>query len=128
MFFTSVFVPSVVVPFGRTETLASHRKLPSSMLPSLTPSAMRISRSFLNASAASPAERRSGSVTISISGVPLRLKSRKVFWSESGNPSWSDLPASSSICTRVMRTTLALPPAPNSSVPAVASGSSYCEI
>ena len=38
MFFTSTLVPNVVVPRGRSETLASQRKLPSSMLPSLTPS------------------------------------------------------------------------------------------
>ena len=37
MFFTSVFVPSVVSPRGRILTLASTRRLPRSMLTSLTP-------------------------------------------------------------------------------------------
>ena len=45
------------------------------MLPSFTPSHTSIARSRLKNSAASAAERRSGSVTISISGTPLRLKS-----------------------------------------------------
>jgi len=36
-FFTSAFVPSSAWPRGRTDTLASQRRLPSSMLPSLTP-------------------------------------------------------------------------------------------
>ena len=38
MFFSSVLVPSSVLPAGRTETLASQRRLPSSMLTSETPS------------------------------------------------------------------------------------------
>ncbi len=46
------------------------------MLPSLTPSATSISRSRVKHAAASAADRRSGSVTISMSGTPLRLKSR----------------------------------------------------
>ena len=79
MFFTSVFVPSAVCPRGRTEMFASQRRLPSSMLPSFTPSAIRISRSRRNASAASSAARKSGCVTISMSGVPLRLKSTYVW-------------------------------------------------
>ena len=54
------------------------------MLPSLTPTATRTSRTRLNASAASAADRRSGSVTISMSGTPLRLKSRWVERAESG--------------------------------------------
>ena len=43
------------------------------MLPSLTPSQTRMSRSRVKNSAASAAERRSGSETISMSGTPLRL-------------------------------------------------------
>ena len=61
-----------------------------------------MARSRAKNSAASAADRRSGSVTISISGTPLRLKSRWVRVPESANPSWSDLPASSSMWTRVM--------------------------
>ncbi len=37
MFFSSVFVPNRVSPTGRTDTLASHRRFPSSMFPSQTP-------------------------------------------------------------------------------------------
>ena len=70
---TSALVPSVVCPRGRTETLASQRRLPSSMLPSFTPSHTRMPRSRLKNSAASGADRKSGSLTISISGTPLRL-------------------------------------------------------
>jgi hypothetical protein len=66
-------VPSAVAPTGRTETLASQRRLPSSMLPSLTPSHTRISRSRVKNSDASAGDRMSGSLTISMSGTPLRL-------------------------------------------------------
>ena len=41
-------------------------------------------------------------VTISMSGTPARLKSRYVRSPQSANPSCSDLPASSSRCTRVI--------------------------
>ncbi len=70
---TSALVPSAVGARGPTDTFASQRRLPSSMLPSLTPSQTRIARSRLKNSAASAADRRSGSVTISMSGTPLRL-------------------------------------------------------
>ncbi len=76
MFLTSAFVPNVVDPAGRIETLTSQRRLPSSMLPSFTPSATSVSRSRVKQAAASRADRMSGSVTISMSGTPLRLKSR----------------------------------------------------
>jgi len=36
MFLISVLVPSSFAPWGRTETLASQRRLPSSMFPSQT--------------------------------------------------------------------------------------------
>ena len=45
MFFSSVLVPSSSLPAGRTETLASTRRLPSSMLTSETPSWRTVSRS-----------------------------------------------------------------------------------
>ena len=72
-FFTSALVPSFSWPTGRTDTLASQRRLPSSMLPSLTPIDTRISRRRVKNSDASEAERMSGSDTISMSGTPLRL-------------------------------------------------------
>jgi hypothetical protein len=120
--------PNAVSPTGRIDTLASQRKLPSSMLPSLTPSATSTSRTRLNASAASAGVRKSGSVTISMSGTPLRLKSRCVQRADSGSPSCSDLPASSSMWMRVRPTRTSRPFEENATSPPVASGRSYCEI
>ena len=73
MFFSSVLVPSSVLPTGRIETLASQRSEPSSMFTSETPSWRSVSRSRLSHSRACSAEWMSGSVTISTSGVPPRL-------------------------------------------------------
>ena len=75
MFFSSVFVPSSREPAGRSEMFASQRSEPSSMFTSLTPSWRSVVRSSFSHSLACSAERRSGSVTISASGVPPRLKS-----------------------------------------------------
>ena len=75
MFFSSVLVPSSLEPAGRSDTFASARSEPSSMLTSLTPSARSVARSSSSHSRACAGERRSGSVTISTSGVPPRLKS-----------------------------------------------------
>ena len=55
--------------------LASQRSEPSSMFTSLTPSWRSVVRSSRSHSLACSAERTSGSVTISASGVPPRLKS-----------------------------------------------------
>ena len=57
------------------ETLASQRSEPSSMFTSETPSWRSVTRSSVSHSRACSAERMSGSVTISASGVPPRLKS-----------------------------------------------------
>ena len=57
------------------ETLASQRSEPSSMFTSVTPSRRSVVRSSVSHSRACSAERTSGSVTISTSGVPPRLKS-----------------------------------------------------
>ena len=75
MFFSSVLVPSVASPAGRIDTFASIRSDPSSMFTSETPIRRSVAWSSRPNSAASAAERRSGSVTISTSGVPPRLKS-----------------------------------------------------
>ena len=75
MFFSSVFVPSSSLPTGRIETLASQRSEPSSMFTSQTPSWRSVSRRSVSHSRACAAERTSGSVTISTSGMPPRLKS-----------------------------------------------------
>ena len=128
MFFTSTLTPSACVPAGRIETFASQRRLPSSRLPSLTAIARNSARSRLKKSAAPALVRRSGWVTISISGTPLRLKSRWVARPEPAKPSCSDLPASSSRCTRMMRTATVCPSDSYSTRPSVASGCSYCEI
>ena len=52
MFLSSVFVPSSSLPAGRTETLASQRRLPSSMFTSETPSWRSVVRSSVSHSRA----------------------------------------------------------------------------
>ena len=75
MFLSSVLVPSSVDPAGRSETLASQRIEPFSMSQSDTPIVRSVLRSSARNATACSGERRSGSVTISTSGVPQRLKS-----------------------------------------------------
>ena len=107
MFFSSVFVPSVAVPAGRIDTFASIRSEPSSMFTSDTPMRRSVAWSSRPKSAAWAAEVRSGSVTISTSGVPPRLKSTTLVeapWMRPDEPAWISLAASSSMCTRWMRT------------------------
>ena len=87
------------VPSGapglRTDTLASQRNEPSCMLPSQMPSHTTSVCSARAYSTASAAERMSGSVTISNSGVPARFKSMPDRpWLSEPAPSCSDLPAS----------------------------------
>ena len=106
MFFSSVFVPSASLPAGRTEMLPSTRRLPSSMLTSETPSWRTVSRSNRAQAAASEALRMSGSVTISTSGVPPRLKSTSEAlepWMRPESPTWIVFAASSSRWARWMR-------------------------
>ena len=73
MFFSSVRCPSLLSPRGRIDTLASQRSDPSSMLPSEIPRNRTSWRTARKYSAASSAERMSGSETTSISGTPARL-------------------------------------------------------
>src|SRR5215217_833456 len=76
MFFSSVLVPKV--PSGLLiETLASQRSCPFSMSASETPTALRMSLSWLAVALAASGDGMSGSVTISIKGVPPRLKSTR---------------------------------------------------
>ena len=75
MFLSSVLVPNAEAPAGRTETLASQRSDPFSMSQSETPIVCRVFRSRSRNATACSGELRSGSVTISTSGVPQRLKS-----------------------------------------------------
>ena len=123
MFFSSALVPSSLEPAGRIETLASQRSEPSSMLTSETPSWRSVVRSRISHSWACSGECRSGSVTISTSGVPQRLKSttlRSAPWIRPLSPTWTSLAASSSRCTRWIRTSASCPP--------LQMGSSYWEI
>ncbi len=100
-FLISQRVPSFASPSGRTDTLASQRKLPSCMLPSQMPIQRTSACSAFAYATASAALRMSGSDTISRSGVPARLRSMPVIpWKSS----CSDLPASSSRCARVSAT------------------------
>ena len=123
MFFSSVLVPSVSSPAGRIDTLASQRSEPSSMFTSDTPSWRSVTRSSRSHSEAWAAERTSGSVTISTSGVPPRLKSTMLAsaeWMRPDSPACTSFAASSSRCTRWMRM--------SPSRPSRASGMSYWEI
>src|SRR3954451_18984269 len=89
-FFSSQRVPSGS-PGRRTETVASQRNDPSCMLPSPMPIQMTSACSARAYAIASFAPRKSGSDTISSSGVPARLRSMPLMPRKS---SWSDLPAS----------------------------------
>ena len=72
-FLISQRVPNTPLPSGRTDTLASTRIEPSSILASLTPVASRMARSSLTYSLAWSLVRMSASDTISTSGTPERL-------------------------------------------------------
>ena len=92
--------------------LASQRSDPSSMFTSLTPSERSVVRRSVSHSRACAAERTSGSVTISASGVPPRLKSttdESDPWMRPLAPAWTSFAASSSRCTRWMRTSPSRP-------------------
>jgi hypothetical protein len=83
------------------------------MFTSLTPSWRSVTRSSASHSRACSGECRSGSVTISTSGVPPRLKSTTLApepWMRPLAPMWTSLAASSSRCTRWMRTSPSRPP------------------
>ncbi len=107
MFLSSVFVPSSSLPAGRTEMFASQRRLPSSMFTSEAPVCLIVARSSWSHSRAEAPSRRSGSLTISTSGVPPRLKSTSELpepWIRPDSPTWMSFAASSSRWTRWMRT------------------------
>ena len=125
MFLSSVLVPSSSEPSGRIDTFASQRRLPSSMFTSEAPIALIVERRSWSHSRASAPLRTSGSVTISTSGVPPRLKSTSEApepepWIRPDSETWTSLAASSSRWTRWMRM--------SPRRPFVASGMSYWEI
>ncbi len=113
MFLSSVLVPSASEPAGRSDTLASQRSEPSSMFTSLTPSWRSVVRRRPSHSRACSGLWRSGSVTISTSGVPPRLKSTTLAadpWMRPLSPTWTSFAASSSRWTRWIRTSPSAPP------------------
>ena len=78
IFFTSTFVPNFSTPLSRTEILASHLKLPSSIFPSQM---SKYLTSFLTSFRywyASSEDLISGSETISTKGTPALLRSTKL--------------------------------------------------
>ena len=74
----SVFWFNFFSPIMRMDTLASQRRLPFSISASEIPSQRSNWRKRIKYWAASSAERKSGSVTISTNGTPQRLKSTRV--------------------------------------------------
>ena len=73
IFFISARTPSSVLPIGRTDRLMSARMEPSCILQSDTPMALSMERSFSKYATTSSAERKSGLLTISRSGMLERL-------------------------------------------------------
>ncbi len=105
MFLISVLVPSSVVPRGRTRDVgvaAQRALLHVAVADAERARACRAAGAGRRA--ASAEVRMSGSVTISTSGVPPRLKSTSECRRRRGPPPpvWTSLPASSSRWTRVM--------------------------
>ena len=123
MFLISIFVPSGAAAEGRTLTLMSQRMLPCSRLQSLTSPYCRICLSASRKAIASSGVDRSGSLTISISGVPARLKSTPL-----PPAKCVLLPTSSSRWMRVMPIVLRPPSASISTAPPTTSGWSNCVI
>ena len=129
MFLSSVFVLSSVSPGRRRLTLASTRSEPFSMSHSETPSATIVSRRKAAKRDACSGVRRSGRVTISMSGVPQRLKSTTAPCEPARRPppppSCTVLAASSSRCTRSKPITSSPSAVGTASRPPLQSGSSY---
>ena len=108
MFFSSVFVPSVALPAGRIDTLASTRSEPSSMFTSETPIWRSVAWSRRPNSPASRRraevglghdldQRRAAAVEVDDAGLGAVDAAR-------ARPRATSLAASSSRCTRWMRT------------------------
>ena len=121
-FLISRRVPNLSVPLGFIDTLISHLKLPSCILPSQIPIHCTSSCNFFAYATASAAEVISGSDTISKSGVPARFKSMPVPFSTTP---CVDFPASSSKWARVIRTVFLISPTSISSNPLPTTGNSY---
>ena len=91
----SVRVPSLVSPLGERKYLHQNAYCPETSRHRKYPARSQCWRSFLAKATASWALLISGSDTISINGVPARLRSIPET-PDLKFPSWSDLPASSS--------------------------------
>ncbi len=128
MFFSSVRVRSSSEPAGRTETLTSKRIEPFSSSASDSPSSTTVWRSSCRKRLAVSASWISGSVTISTSGVPQRLKSTSVAvapWMRPDAATCTFFAASSSRCARVMPIAMSPSGVGTTSFPPAHSGSSY---
>ena len=128
MFFSSVRVRSSSEPAGRTDTLTSKRIEPFSSSASERPSSTTVWRSSCRKRLAVSASWRSGSVTISTSGVPPRLKSTSVAvapWMRPDAATCTFFAASSSRCARVIPITTSPSAVGTASLPPAQSGSSY---
>ena len=127
MFLTSTRVPKASVPRGRSETLASTRIWPRSMSASLAPMARSSIWSSSAYRRACSAVRMSGSVTISMSGAPDRLKSTSEARpsATSAASSWTSFAVSSSRCARVIGTLNGPAEVSIASRPRAASGIAY---
>ena len=98
------------------------------MLPVETPSARRIARSFWRYARASAGERRSGLLTISISGTPERFMSAKLAAWPSLSLPWTSRAVSSSRWTRSIPIRRTWPSTSTSIQPSWQNGRSYWEI
>ena len=125
MFFTSVRIPKGSVPRRRSETFASTRIWPFSISASETSIARSRSRSSSAYRRACSAVRISGSVTISMSGTPARLKSTRLTRVPSVPAAWTSLAVSSSRWARAIPIVTSPPVVSNVRDPWEASGRSY---
>ena len=122
-----VVEPSVLRMVMTTLMFGSKRMCPFSMIASLAPMNLQVSRTHLQNLTASSAVVKSGSVTISRSGEPARLRSMSV-WSLGAPPgnSCRSLPASSSRCARLtLMVVVVLCSFLNVTLPFSQSGASY---
>ena len=110
MFFTSTLVPNRSRPTGRMLTLTSFRIDPRDMSPSHASKNRTIRRNSEPYAATSRPVRKSGSVTISSSATPARLKSAYEYFFPSSPFACVNFPASSSKCARVIPTRFTSPP------------------
>ena len=125
MFLTSTRVPKASVPTGRSDTFASTRIWPFSIAASEAPMVTSSSRSSSAYRRACSAVLTTGSVTISMSAVPERLKSTRLTCRPASSTRWMSRAVSSSRCARVMVMVTGPSLVSNVRLPPDASGRSY---